>query len=109
MRVEKPAEKRLEGSDVMGKTLRRIRRGGEMTALPVRQAELEEAWNRGFHAGAKRQNELDTKLMLEWLGKIEEIPGIGEKTAWKIREHFLEFMRERRERNDLHLASPENT
>lgn len=92
MRVEKPAEKRLEGSDVMGKTLRRIRRGGEMTALPVRQAELAEAWNRGFHAGAKRQNELDTKLMLEWLGQLEDIPGIGSKTATKIREHWLCFV-----------------
>lgn len=63
-----------------------------MTALPVRQAELAEAWNRGFHAGAKRQNELDTKLMLEWLGQLEDIPGIGSKTATKIREHWLCFV-----------------
>lgn len=72
-----------------------------MTALPVRQNEkateqIAQAWNRGFHAGAKRQNELDTKLMLEWLGKIEEIPGVGPKMAWRIREHYLEFMRGKR-------------
>jgi len=58
------------------------------------------AWNRGFEAGAKRQNELDTQLMLEWLGKLEEISGIGPKMAWRIREHYLEFMRERREWNE---------
>jgi hypothetical protein len=95
----------LEGGDVMGKSLRKIKRGRETIAFPARQngkvaEQVMQAWNRGFDAGAKRQNELDTKLMLEWLGKLEEIPGIGGKTAWKIREHFLEFMRERRERNE---------
>jgi ERCC4-type nuclease len=41
--------------------------------------------------------------MLEWFGRIEEIPGIGEKTAWKIREHFLNFMREKRGWNESTL------
>lgn len=92
----------------MGKSLRKIKREREKASSPF-HPEIIAAWNRGFEAGAKRQNELDTKLMLEWLGKLEEIPGIGGKTAWKIREHFLEFMRERREPNDLHLAPSKNT
>ncbi|OAO77609.1 hypothetical protein A0O32_2474 [Anoxybacillus flavithermus] len=71
----------------------------EKTTSPF-HPDIMAAWNKGFEAGAKRQNELDTKLMLEWLGKLEEIPGIGPKMAWKIREHYLEFMRERRERNE---------
>ncbi|MCG6183305.1 hypothetical protein H1215_18710 [Anoxybacillus sp. LAT_38] len=71
----------------------------ERTTSPF-HPDIMAAWNKGFEAGAKRQNELDTKIMLEWLGKLEEIPGIGEKTAWKIREHFLEFMMEGRERNE---------
>ncbi len=50
------------------------------------------AWNKGFEAGAKRQNELDTKIMLEWLGSLEEIAGIGPKTAQKIRERCLGFI-----------------
>ena len=50
------------------------------------------AWNKGFEAGAKRQNELDTKIMLEWLESLEEIAGIGPKTAQKIRGHCLKFI-----------------
>jgi hypothetical protein len=77
----------------MGKSLRKIKREREKISSPS-HPEIMAAWNRGFEAGAKRQNELDTKLMLEWLGKIEEIPGIGPKMAWRIREHFLDFIKE---------------
>jgi hypothetical protein len=80
----------------VGRTLSKIKREREKASSPF-HPEIMAAWNRGFEAGAKRQNELDTQLMLEWLGKLEEIPGIGEKTAWKIRENYLEFMREKRE------------
>lgn len=55
------------------------------------------AWNKGFEAGAKRQNELDTKIMLEWLESLEEIAGIGPKTAQKIREHCLGFIQAKRQ------------
>ncbi|RAK21121.1 hypothetical protein B0I26_10373 [Anoxybacillus vitaminiphilus] len=75
---------------------RKIKREREETASPFR-LEIMTAWNRGFDAGAKRQNELDTKIILEWLGKLEEIPGIGSKMAWRIREHYLEFMKGKRE------------
>jgi ERCC4-type nuclease len=50
-----------------------------------------EAWNRGFSAGAKQQRESDIERVMKWLGSIEEIPGIGEKRAWEIRRHFLDF------------------
>jgi hypothetical protein len=83
----------------VGRTIRKIKREREKTTSPF-HPEIMAAWNRGFEAGAKRQNELDTQLMLEWLGKLEEIPGIGPKIAWRIQEHYLEFMRERRERNE---------
>jgi hypothetical protein len=89
----------------MGKMLRKIERGRETIAFLTRQNEkvaeqVMQAWNRGFNAGAREQNKQDTELMLEWLGKLEEIPGIGEKTAWKIREHFLDFMKEKRWMSD---------
>ncbi|ADU95305.1 hypothetical protein GYMC52_2939 [Geobacillus sp. Y412MC52] len=76
----------------MGKSLRKIKREREKFSSPF-YPDVMTAWNRGFEAGAKQQNELDTKLMLEWLGRIEEIPGIGPKTAARIRMHWLEFMR----------------
>ncbi|MGG6437397.1 hypothetical protein ABET52_06065 [Saccharococcus caldoxylosilyticus] len=83
----------------MGKSLRKFKREREKTTSPF-HPEVMKVWNRGFEAGAKRQNELDTQLMLEWLGKLEEIPGIGPKMAWRIREHFLDFMKEKRERDE---------
>jgi hypothetical protein len=82
----------------MGSTLRKLKREKKPTSPldPI----LMEAFNKGFSAGAREQNKLDSELMLEWLGKLEEIPGIGQKMAWRIREHYLEFMREKRERNE---------
>lgn len=66
----------------MSRSLRKINREREKISSPF-DTKLMEAWNRGFSAGAREQNKQDTELMLEWLGKLEEIPGIGEKTAWK--------------------------
>ncbi|MCL6615524.1 MAG: hypothetical protein K6T39_00045 [Anoxybacillus ayderensis] len=63
----------------------------EKTTSPF-HPDIMAAWNKGFEAGAKRQNELDTKIMLEWLESLEEIAGIGPKTAQKIREHCLGFI-----------------
>lgn len=47
------------------------------------------AWNSGFAAGAKQQRESDIKSLVNLLEDLETIPGIGEKRAWKLREHFL--------------------
>ena len=74
----------------MGKSLRKIKRERGKITSPL-HPDIMAAWNRGFEAGAKQQNELDTQLMLEWLGQLEDIPGIGPKTATKIREHWLCF------------------
>ncbi|MEK3645851.1 hypothetical protein [Aeribacillus sp. FSL M8-0235] len=83
----------------MGKSLRKIKREREKISSPF-QKEVMAAWNRGFAAGAKQQMKQDTEIMMEWLGRLEEIEGIGPKMAWRIREHYLEFMREKRERNE---------
>lgn len=61
---------------------------------------LMEAWNRGFYAGSKQQREQDIEQVMKWLGSLEEIPGIGEKRAWEIRRHFLDFFGNGRERNE---------
>lgn len=46
-------------------------------------------FNRGFDAGAKEQRESNIKQLIELLETLEEIHGIGQKTADKIREMFL--------------------
>lgn len=82
----------------MGSTLRKLKRE-KKPASPI-DPRLIQAWNKGFSAGAKQQMKQDTEIMMEWLGRLEEIEGIGPKMAWRIREHYLEFMREKRERNE---------
>jgi hypothetical protein len=46
-------------------------------------------FNRGFDAGAKEQRESDIECLVSLLEGLEDWPGIGEVTAAKIREHFL--------------------
>jgi len=77
----------------MGRTLRKLKRE-KKHASPL-DPKLMEAWNKGFSAGAKQQMKQDTEIMMEWLGRLEEIDGIGPKMAWKIREHLLNFLSER--------------
>ncbi|MED0662216.1 MULTISPECIES: hypothetical protein [Geobacillus] len=85
----------------MSRSLRKIKREREKISSPS-HPHVMTAWNRGFEAGAKQQNELDTQLMMEWLGKLEEIPGIGPKTAARIREHYLTFiLQKRKEQNGM--------
>jgi hypothetical protein len=73
----------------MGKSFRRFKREREKTSSPF-HPEVMAAWNRGFSAGAKAQRESDIEHLVKILEGLEEIPGIGEKTAWKIREFFLQ-------------------
>jgi ERCC4-type nuclease len=56
--------------------------------LDLKWAE-EAVFNRGFHAGAKEQRESDIECLVGLLEGLEEWSGIGEKTAYKIREHFM--------------------
>jgi hypothetical protein len=98
----------------MGKSLRKIKRGREAIAFPARKngkvaEQVMQAWNKGFYAGSKQQMKQDTEIMMEWLGRVEEIEGIGSKRAWKIREHFLDFMREKRGWNESTLEQNNTT
>jgi hypothetical protein len=54
---------------------------------------LMEAWNKGweqgFTQGAKEQREQDIESTVTMLEGLETIPGIGDKLAWKVREHVM--------------------
>ncbi|MEK4883649.1 hypothetical protein NST81_02810 [Bacillus sp. FSL W8-0223] len=87
----------------MGKALRKIKRGRETIDFPGRQngkvaEQVMQAWNKGFYAGSKQQKETDIEQVMKWLANLKEIPGIGEKRAWEIQRHFLDFFG--RERNE---------
>jgi hypothetical protein len=83
----------------MGKALRKIKRERAKASSPL-NPKLMESWNRGFYAGSKQQKEQDIEQVMKWLGSLEEIEGIGEKRAWEIRRHFLDFFGNGRERNE---------
>lgn len=91
----------------MGRTLRKLKREKKHTS-PI-DPKLMAAWNKGFYAGSKQQMKQDTEIMMEWLGRLEGIEGIGPKMAWKIREHFLDFMREKRGWNESTLEQNNTT
>jgi hypothetical protein len=46
-------------------------------------------FNRGFAAGTKEQREADIQQLINVLETLEEIPGVGEITAFKVKEMFL--------------------
>jgi hypothetical protein len=72
----------------MGSKLRKLKR--EKKAPSPFDTKLMEAWNRGFASGAREQRKSDIEHLVKILEGLEVIPGIGEKTAWKIREFFLQ-------------------
>ncbi|MDE3837912.1 hypothetical protein C0966_00625 [Bacillus methanolicus] len=72
----------------MGSTLSKLKRE-KKPASPFNLDEMQ-AWNRGFSAGAREQRKADIEHLVRILEGLEEIPGIGEKTAWKVREFFLQ-------------------
>lgn len=49
----------------------------------------EEAYNHGFHDGAKQQREADINNLVNLLEGLESIKGIGDKKAMEIRMFFL--------------------
>jgi hypothetical protein len=59
-----------------------------------------EVWNKGFYAGSKQQKETDIEQVMKWLASLEDIPGIGEKRAWEIRRHFLDYFEGKNKRDD---------
>lgn len=48
------------------------------------------AFNRGYAAGAKQQQESDADNFVKLLEKLETVPGIGKKTAAKIAIYFMQ-------------------
>lgn len=72
----------------MCSTLRKLKR--EKQASSPFHTEVMAAWNKGFAAGAREQRKSDIEHLVKILEGLEEIPGIGEKTAWKVREYFLQ-------------------
>lgn len=75
----------------MGSALRQLKKG-KVNPSPV-NPKLIEVWNKGFETGfcqgVKSQREKDIESTVTLLEGLENIPGIGEKTAWKIREHVM--------------------
>lgn len=53
---------------------------------------LMQAWNKGRLSAEKEFTEKFATYLSEKISTLPTIPGIGEKTAWKIHEHFLEGM-----------------
>ena len=49
-----------------------------------------DVYNRGWKDGAKVQLENDIQAMIAILTELESAEGIGEKTATKVREFFLD-------------------
>ncbi|NRD80307.1 hypothetical protein HPT25_23580 [Bacillus sp. BRMEA1] len=56
-------------------------------------------FDRGFNAGAKEQRESDIECLVTLLEGLEEWPGIGEATAAKIRQHFMNKFGIKEEKN----------
>lgn len=56
---------------------------------PVIEKAREEAYNQGFRIGLEHGRGHTTAFFLEWIEKLTEIPGIGEKRAHSIANHFL--------------------
>jgi len=81
----------------MGKAARLKRERKHASPL---NPKLMEAWNRGFYAGSKQQREQDIELVMKWLASLKEITGIGEKRAWEIQRHFLDFFGKESDRNE---------
>jgi hypothetical protein len=50
---------------------------------------LMKAWHSGFAAGVQQQRESDIQNLVDLLEGLENIPGIGDKTATKIRMFLL--------------------
>jgi hypothetical protein len=71
----------------MGKALRQIKRGAK--AAPFEINKLEIAFNKGYSAGAREQRESDIDYVIQLLENLEDVPGIGQRTADKVREYFL--------------------
>ncbi|MCQ6275771.1 hypothetical protein JMM81_12475 [Bacillus sp. V3B] len=73
----------------MGKALRK--REQKVVAPSPLDPHIMQAWHSGYSQGASEQRKSDIENVVQLLENLEEIDGIGEKTAWKIRKLFLDL------------------
>jgi DNA uptake protein ComE-like DNA-binding protein len=78
----------------MGSLMRKIERSKENEARKMVRTLVKEEWmagyKKGLEDGAKAQRDQDNELLVGKLQGLTDIKGIGEKTAEKIVEYFLE-------------------
>lgn len=55
---------------------------------------LIQAWNKGREAGKQEATEMFHEFLIGRMETLVDLPGVGDKTAWKIQEHFLKEMEE---------------
>lgn len=51
---------------------------------------IDQAEQRGFEKGLAAGRDQTINFIVDWFSKLEEVPGIGTKTAQKVRDKFLE-------------------
>lgn len=78
---------KIEGTS-MGSMLKKFKKG-KGKASPSLDPRIMEAYNQGYDAGAKEQRLADIEHTVNFLENLESLPGIGVKTAEKIRDMFL--------------------
>ncbi|WP_025727730.1 hypothetical protein [Heyndrickxia ginsengihumi] len=67
----------------------KMRKRAQNPVSPLNK-EIMKAYSNGYQDGAKMQRLADFKEMMNWINSLEEVPGIGAKTALKIGHYFLE-------------------
>lgn len=89
----------------MGSMAKKIAKNKQQTGVKLQQlkekkaadlnkkvmAELEKAFFEGFSKGAQEQQEADAKALIDFFSNLESIEGIGKKTAWKVKEAFMQL------------------
>ena len=78
----------------MGSLMRKIERSKENEARKMVRSLVKNEWmagyRKGLEDGAKEQREQDNELLVKKLEGLIGLKGIGEKTAERIIEYFLE-------------------
>ena len=75
-------------------TLKNFKKG-KANSSPL-DPHLMAAWNAGFNQGVKQQRESDIENLVNLLEGLEDIKGVGDKTAEKLRMFFLNKFEKRR-------------
>jgi hypothetical protein len=69
--------------------MRQIRRNMQPATKINVEALKQVAFEAGFDEGAKKQREMDIRFLAKVLVELEELPGVGAKTADKLRGLIL--------------------